>query len=150
MIGKGLSRRELLALAAIAGSGIPFRLRAEEKPGRWLDAAVKAARWIRTTRVETPDGLLWLSGPERPEGMNASPDLYTGTAGIVLFLVELSRATGDRSWLQEAMYGADWLIAGLPEKLDPEQSQAGLYTGVPGVGLAIHRVAKASSDDKYR
>jgi len=150
MSATGLSRRELLALAVLAGAGIPFRLKAEEKPIRWLDAAVKAARWIRTTRVATPDGLLWLSGPELPEGMNASPDLYTGTAGIVLFLAELARATGDRSWLQEAMYGADWLIAGLPEKLDPEQSQAGLYTGVPGIGLAIHRVAKASSEDKYR
>jgi lantibiotic modifying enzyme len=150
MTGRGFSRRELMLLAAVAGAGVPFRLRAEQKPSRWLDAAVKAARWIRTTRVATPDGLLWLGGPERPEGMNATPDLYTGTAGIVLFLIELSRATGDKSWLQEAMYGADWLIAGLPEKLDPEQSQAGLYVGVPGVGLAIHQVAKASSDEKYR
>jgi len=88
MIGRGLSRRELMFLAAIAagtagtGIGVPFRLNAEEKPGRWLDAAIKAARWIRTTRVATPDGLLWLSGPERPEGMSASPELYTGTAGV--------------------------------------------------------------------
>ena len=139
-----------MVLAAMAGAGVPFRLSAQEKPTRWVDAAVKAARWIRTTRVATPDGLLWLSGPERPEGMSASPELYTGTAGVVLFLVELARVTGDRSWLQEAVYGADWLIAGLPEALDPEPSQAGLYTGVPGIGLAIHQVAKASSDDKYR
>src|SRR5688572_10893338 len=93
MIGRGLSRRKLLFLAAVAGTGVPFRLKAEEKipSTRWLDAAVKAARWIRTTRVATPDGLLWLSGPERPEGMSASPELYTGTAGVVLFLVELAR-----------------------------------------------------------
>lgn len=146
----GLSRRELLALAVLAGAGVPFRLRAEEKPTRWLDAAVKAARWIRTTRVATPDGLLWLSGPERPEGMNASPDLYTGTAGVVLFLVELARVTGDESWLEEAAAGADWLIAGLPAALDPEQAQAGLYTGVPGIGLAIHQVAKATGKEQYR
>lgn len=145
MAGRGLSRRELLALAAIAGAGAPFRLKAEPT-SRWLDAAVKAARWIRTTRVATPGGLLWLSGPERPEGMSASPELYTGTSGIVLFLVELARATGDGSWLEEAAAGADWLIAGLPEALD----HAGLYTGVPGIGLAIHQVAKATGQEKYR
>src|SRR5687767_11077220 len=103
MVGRGLTRRELMLLAAIAGTGAPFRLRAE--PSRWLDAAVKAGRWIRTTRVATPDGFLWLSGPERPEGMSASPELYTGTAGVVLFLAELARVTGDESWLQEAAAG---------------------------------------------
>ncbi|MFP5284462.1 MAG: lanthionine synthetase LanC family protein, partial [Thermoanaerobaculia bacterium] len=96
--------------------------------------------------MATPDGLLWLSGPERPEGMNASPELYTGTSGIVLFLVELARVTGDGSWLEEAAAGADWLIAGLPDGLD----HAGLYTGVPGIGLAIHQVAKATGQEKYR
>lgn len=138
-----------MVLAAMAGAGLPFRLKAET-PTRWLDAAVKAARWIRTTRVATPDGLLWLSGPERPEGMNASPELYTGTSGIVLFLVELARATGDESWLQEAAAGADWLIAGLPGALDPEKAQAGLYTGVPGIGLAIHHVAKTTGEERHR
>src|SRR5688572_1631680 len=150
MTGRGLSRRELIFLAAVAGAGVPFRLEAGGKPTRWLDAAVKAARWIRTARVATPDGLLWLSGPERPEGMSASPELYTGTAGVVLFLVELARVTGDESWLQEAAAGADWLIAGLPVALDPEQAQAGLYTGVPGIGLAIHHVAKATGKEPYR
>ncbi|HEX5716729.1 MAG TPA: lanthionine synthetase LanC family protein [Thermoanaerobaculia bacterium] len=156
MIGRGLTRRELIYLAAIAGTGIgvPFRLNAEEKPGRWLDAAIKAGRWIRTTRVATPDGLLWLGGPERPEGMSASPELYTGTSGVVLFLVELARVTGDESWLQEAAAGADWLIAGLPAALDGTggagQAQAGLYTGVPGIGLAIYHVAKATDKEPYR
>lgn len=143
-------------LAAIAaGAGVPFRLRAEEQTpsARWLDAAVKAARWIRSTRVATPDGLLWLSGPERPEGMSASPELYTGTSGVVLFLVELARVTGDDSYLQEAAAGADWLIAGLPDALGTggvERAQAGLYTGVPGIGLAIHQVAKATGKESYR
>lgn len=150
MIGRGLSRRELIYLAAVAGVGAPFRLGAEEKPTRWLDAAVKAARWIHSTRIETPDGLLWPGGPERPEGANASPELYTGTSGVVLFFVELARVTGDELWLQEAASGADWLIASLPSALDSRQAQAGLYTGVPGIGLAIHQVAKATGNEKYR
>jgi len=150
MIGRGLSRRELIYLAAVAGVGAPFRLGAEEKPTRWLDAAVKAARWIHSTRTETPDGLLWPGGPERPEGANASPELYSGTSGVVLFLVELARVTGDELWLQEAAAGADWLIAGLPTALASGRAQAGLYTGVPGIGLAIHQVAKATGDEKYR
>ncbi|HEX6861164.1 MAG TPA: lanthionine synthetase LanC family protein [Thermoanaerobaculia bacterium] len=155
MTGKGLSRRELIYLAAVAGTGVPFRLGAEEKASstRWLDAAVKAARWIHSTRIESPEGLLWPGGPERPEGPNASPELYTGTSGVVLFLVELARATGDELWLQEAAAGADWLIAGLPSALDGirgVRAQAGLYTGVPGIGFAIHQVAKATGSEKYR
>ncbi len=157
MNGKGLTRRELMYLAALAagtGAGAPFRLAAEEKAPstRWLEAAVKAGRWIRANRVAAPKGLFWVIGPERPEGKNASPDLYTGTAGVVLFLVELARATGDESWLLEAAAGAEWLIAGLPDALGTggEQWQAGLYTGVAGIGFAIHQVSKSLDKENYR
>ena len=75
-------------------------------PG-YLDAAVRAARWIRTARIETPEGYIWLTGPERPEGFDITPNLYTGSAGIVLFLLELARATGDKAHREEAGAGAD-------------------------------------------
>jgi lantibiotic modifying enzyme len=139
-----------------SGSALPFRLLAQEgtpaiaATTRWLDAALGAARWIRTTRVETPQGLLWVNGPERPEGKAASPELYTGTSGIVLFLVELARATGDKTYLEEAAAGADWLIATLPEKLDLEKAEDGLYTGVPGIGFALHQVAKTTGKEAYQ
>src|SRR3954470_7886950 len=99
MIPNTLTRRDLVRLSLAAGAASTLALGAaagEEtpkpspapapsaSPAGYLDAAVQAARWIHTTRIETSRGLIWLDGPERPEGFQSTPDLYTGAAGIVL------------------------------------------------------------------
>lgn len=155
-----LSRRRFLHLGLAGGTGLAGLSRwtlAQSPPpapapgaGRWLDAAVRAGRWIRTARVATPQGLLWLEGPERPDGLRSSPDLYSGFSGVVLFLAELAHATGDTSWLEEAAAGADALTAGLPGAIDLERLQDGLYTGVPGIGFTLHRIAQATGKEAYR
>jgi hypothetical protein len=157
-----LTRRDLLRLGLAAGAASSLALGAaagEEAPKSpapappapgYLDAAVKAARWIRTTRVETPQGYLWLTGPERPEGFDTTPILYTGSAGVVLFLLEMARATGDKAHREDAAGGADALISSLPAKLDPAQAETGLYTGAAGTGFTLHRVFKKTGDEKYR
>ena len=152
-----LTRRDLLRLGALAGAGLPWldgsALLGQEKPPtptRLLDAALKAARWLRTTRVQTPQGLLWLSGPERPEGLDSSPNLYTGSSGVVLFLLELGRATGDKAYLEEAATGADFLGATLPDAPDPSRGETGLYTGVAGIGFTLHQAFKATGNEAYR
>ena len=151
-----LSRRDLLRFGLAAGAALPwgFASAAGEEPPKvaegYLDAAVRAGRFIRSTRVETPRGLLWLQGPERPEGMSASPDLYSGTPGVVLFLLELARATGDKTWREEAEAGADYLIETLPAALDPAREEAGLYTGVAGTGFVLQRVYRDTGNPAYR
>src|SRR5262249_3035244 len=72
---------------------------------------------------------------------------YSGTSGVVLFLVELYRATGDGAWLTDARGGGDHLIGALPDKLSP--SQAGLYAGVAGVGFVLHQLYLATGEQKY-
>ena len=158
-----LTRRDLLRLTVAAGAASTLGLGAaagEETPkplpapapstSGYLDAALKAARWIHTARVETPQGVIWLDGPERPEGLESTPDLYTGYAGIVLFLLELARVTGDKAYKEDAAFGADALIASLPERLNPAQAETGLYSGVAGMGFTLYRVYKETGDDKYR
>src|SRR5690349_13894899 len=155
-----LSRRRFLHLGLAGGAGLAGLSRwtmAQETPpapapsaGRWLDAAVRAGRWIRTARVATPQGLLWLEGPERPDGLLSIPNLYSGSAGVVLFLTELARAIGDASWLEDASAGADALIAGLPAAIDPEKAEDGLYTGVPGIGFTLYRIAQATGKEAHR
>jgi lantibiotic modifying enzyme len=152
-----ISRRDLLRLTAAAGAASSFGLVTDQRPLQtpatvpgYLAAAVRAARWIRTARVETPAGYLWLTGPERPEGFDTTPNLYTGSSGVVLFLLELARATGDKTYREEAVAGADALIASLPAKADPEQAETGLYTGVAGIGFVLNRVFKETGDEKYR
>jgi Lanthionine synthetase C-like protein len=149
-----MTRRDLLRLGLMTGAAFPLGVRfaagQEKEPSpAWLDAALQAARWLQTTRVGTPQGLLWLNGPERPEGLISTPDLYSGTSGIVLFLLELARATGDKAWREEATAGADYLIATLPERLDPTRAETGLYTGAAGIGFTLHRVYKETGDEKY-
>lgn len=150
--GGGLSRRELMWMAAV-GSALPFRLHAQEAgpaaavtaakdPNRWLAGAEGAARWIRTTRVTTPQGVLWQWSPDLLAGKSASPQLYSGTGGIVLFSSELARVTGDTMCKWEAEAGADWLVATLPEKLEVERE--GLYIGMAGVGYVLHHASKAT------
>jgi lantibiotic modifying enzyme len=162
MIPTDLTRRDLVRLTLAAGAASTLGLGTaygEEPPkpaapapstSNYLDAAVKAAKWIHTTRVETSRGLIWLEGPERPEGLESTPDLYTGCAGVVLFLLELARITGDKTYKEDAGYGADALIAALPEKLDLAQEDAGLYTGAAGMGFVLHRAYKETGDEKYR
>src|SRR3954453_9594688 len=162
MIPTDLTRRDLVRLTLAAGAASTLGLGAasgEEPPkpaapapsaSGYLDAAVKAAKWIHTTRVETPRVLIWLDGPERPEGLESTPDLYTGYAGIVLFLLELARVTGDKTYKEDVGYGADALIASLPAKLDPAQAETGLYQGAAGIGFTLYQVFQATGDEKYR
>jgi lantibiotic modifying enzyme len=72
-------------------------------------------------------------------------DLYRGSAGIVLFYLELHRATGDASHLSTARSGADALLAALDSEADP-----GLYTGLAGIGFVLSEVARATSEARYR
>jgi hypothetical protein len=146
-----ISRRDLLRFSIVAGAASSLGLATDKRtpqapaasPG-YLDAAVRAARWIRTARDETPDGYLWLTGPERPEGFDSTPNLYSGSSGIVLFLLELARATGDKAYREEAAAGADHLIASLPAKADPEKGETGLYEGVAGIGFVLNRVFQST------
>jgi hypothetical protein len=163
-----LSRRDLLRLSLIAGAGLRWGLgragaetptaaapaavaaEATADPGRWLEAAVQAARWIHTARVESPQGVVWLQGPERPEGLSSSSDLYSGGAGVVLFLLEMARATGDPTHQKEALRGADALIRGLPLATDPSLAEDGLYTGVAGIGFALEQAYRDTGNAAYR
>src|SRR5581483_3151982 len=160
-----LTRRDLvrLGLAAGAASTLGLGPAAGEEPPKpaaapvpspapsgYLDAAVKAAKWIHTARVETTRGLIWLEGPERPEGLESTPDLYTGSAGIVLFLLELARVTGEKAYKEDAGYGADALIAAVPEKLDPNDGDTGLYQGAAGIGFVLYQAFQLTGDEKYR
>jgi lantibiotic modifying enzyme len=106
-------------------------------------AAVDAAKWIRSTEIATAAGVTWPADPRDPK--TVSYDLYSGTPGVVLFLIELHRATGQQEYLEAARRGADELIARLPA-----EPQTGLYTGVAGIGFTLGEVYRATNDPKYR
>jgi len=113
--------------------------------GNDLEVALRAERWIRTSRIRTAQGVTWPADPLTPGSV--SYDLYNGMPGVVLFLLELHAATGDGRYLDEARAGADQLAANIA----PEETfDAGLYTGVAGRAFVLAETWRATGDGRYR
>ena len=150
------TRRDVLraGLGAAFAVALPAPLRnarwlnAVEPDDRYLNAALAAGRWIRATAIDAPGGKgkTWPAVP--PDEKSIQRDLYTGTPGVVLFLIELHRATNDRAWLDLAIAGADDLAATLPDR--PSGDNVGLYSGLAGVAYTFDEIARASGLDRFR
>jgi lantibiotic modifying enzyme len=131
-------------LLVVVGLAASARGAAQPKPrATYRDIAVDAAKWIRQSRVETLFGITWPADPRDPK--TTSTALYSGSPGVVLFLLELHAATGDAAYLADARRGADELMTKIPS-----EAQMGLYTGVAGLGFTLGETWRATKDDKYR
>ena len=110
-----------------------------------LDMAKNVARWIEASRIVTDNGVIWPADPTDPESVGTT--LYTGSPGVVLFLLDLYHATGDTTYLISACAGADYLLA----QPDPEDGQgAGLYTGMAGILFCLEETHRSSGRAAYR
>jgi lantibiotic modifying enzyme len=156
---RNLTRRDLLrsalgaatlltarSTAGAAEEGVALRLgRGRAATGGDLDVAVRAERWIRASRVRTPDGLAWPADPRNASSVGR--DFYNGTPGVVLFLLELYDATGDRAILDDAIAGARDLEAALAAG---GEFDGGLYTGAAGIGFVLAETWKRTGDARHR
>ena len=113
----------------------------EKRP--YVEASSEAARWIRSSAIQTEEGITWPAVPG--DQKTISNTLYSGTPGVVLFFLETFYATGDEAFLEDARAGADYLIA----TLEKEQG-SGLYVGISGIGFALQETFKATQEKKYR
>ncbi len=109
----------------------------------YLKAATEAATWIRTSAIKNEVGTVWPSDPRDHKSVDYS--LYAGVPGDVLFFIEGYRATGDRSYLRDALAGADSLLKDINEEKD-----YGLYEGLSGIGFVLTEAYKASGQVKYK
>ena len=75
----------------------------------YLELSLGAERWIATLQRSTDHGVAWSHSTERPEVV--SHTLYNGSAGILLFYLELHAATGQQRYLDVALAAADDLAA---------------------------------------
>ena len=152
--GQRPSRRDVIraSVGAAMLSVIPASVRGlaahrVEPDARYLDAAIKAARWLRATAISAEGGTTWPAVP--PDAATAERSLYTGSPGVVLFLIELYRATEDRAWLDLAKAGADHLAATVPDSAG-KPGEAGLYTGVAGVAYVLGQAAVVGGEARHR
>jgi lantibiotic modifying enzyme len=108
-----------------------------------MDEIEQVARWIRASAIQTEDGTTWPAVPGDEKTINNT--LYSGTPGVVLFFLEAFHATGEKSYLNDARMGADYLLA----TLDREKGM-GLYVGLSGIGFCLEETHKATKEEKYR
>jgi len=138
-----LHRRDFLKVATagtvLLGTG-GFRW-----PRNSLEMAEATGAWLRASGRETPHGLTW---PVAPGASDQEVfHIYSGTPGVLLFLLELHHATGDEVYLREAEAGARSLLAGTVAGPGTSQlSDWGLYTGLAGVAYTLSEVHRAGGD----
>ncbi len=133
-------RRPVSAILLIL-AGIASCKPAADRP--YLEAAERAAAWIRASEVRSPQGLSWPPVPKEPGSTALS--LYSGSPGVVLFFLNAYYATGREAYLRDAREGADFLLS----KMSGVDG-AGLYEGLSGAAFALEEAHRASGDDKYR
>lgn len=124
------------AAHAMDGASAHTDRSASERP--YLDAALAAERWLAAAAIRDGDGTRWPVNPEKPETVQY--DLYSGSAGVILFYLELHHATGDKRYLDVASSAARALITSLPEEKIAGEEGAGLYTGVAGTAYVLRAV----------
>lgn len=128
---------------SMALAGLPFVPLGAAAPSP-LDAAIDGTtRWLRAAGRPSPAGLEWPADPNDPASVGTS--LYSGSPGVVLFLLERHHQTKDAQALADARRGADRLIAAIDTTSEP-----GLYTGLAGIGFTFGEVHRATGDAKYR
>ncbi len=93
---------------------------AKQQQAPYLRSALHAARWIQAGEQVTASGKTWPPDPQKPDGHAAN--LYSGSAGVVLFFLEAYRTTGDSQLLADARAGADHLLSSIPADLVPEDA----------------------------
>jgi hypothetical protein len=141
-----------------------FAVRTDEPE---LDAAIQIDRWLEATAVKLEDGWAWPAVPDDWTGRTVPAEsldtsLYSGSAGIVLFGLELARATTpmatdsppvhDSPFLEMPLQAAKRLLATLPkDRIEGDGEGCGLYTGIAGVGFALFQFGRATLDvDAHR
>src|SRR4051812_29633725 len=86
----------------VPGAGHPSGPLFADRPD-YGATAHDVARWIRAAEIDKSG--VWRPEPDHPE-VKATVSLpngfYTGSAGLVLFFIELADATGDKSYLGDA------------------------------------------------
>ncbi|WP_405780479.1 lanthionine synthetase LanC family protein [Streptomyces sp. NBC_00859] len=94
--------------------------------------------WLVGSARDTGNGLAW---PETPTGEELDPTLYSGTAGIVLALIEGREHFGEDRYGDAAVRGALTLAAAADE-----WDGSSLYTGLTGMAVALRAVHELLGD----
>ncbi|MCX6906952.1 MAG: hypothetical protein NTY01_02790 [Verrucomicrobia bacterium] len=117
-----------------------------------LDAGRRGFDWVcRQIRPVAggPDGKFWDDG---------ALDIISGSAGIIVALLDAHRMTGEQRYCDAAIAGADGLLAAARRSADgwswtsslwSKTLHSGFSHGTAGIGCALARVYTATGDPHY-
>ncbi len=108
-----------------------------------LQQTLEVEAFIASCEVKGEAGSTW---SRIPGGGSSRHTLYHGSAGVVLFYLELHRATGDQQYLDTAISGGNELLA----SLDDGDVSVAIYSGLPGYVFVLNELAKASAQREFR
>ena len=119
----------------IASEGNPAG--SEMSPRQWTGLAREVGDALCAEAEERDDALCWASRNELSDKAAYGPDLYSGTAGVGLFLAELAHATGESCYAEAARGAARWLAG---RTWSRGRAQHGLHCGEPGISYFFARL----------
>ena len=108
-----------------------------------LQQALEVEAFIASCQVDGAAGSTW---SRVPGGGSRRHTLYHGSAGVVLFYLELDRATGEQRYLDTAISGGNEILA----SRDDGGASVAIYSGLPGDLFVLNELAKASAQGKFR
>jgi lantibiotic modifying enzyme len=136
-----------IILGASGASLVAHRAWAAPLQRPYLEAALRAERWLASGALRDADGIRWPVVPAASTAVERS--LYSGSSGVALAYLELYAATGDERFLITAREAARWLARDADAPIAGEEG-AGLYTGRTGELWVIAEAGRLSDDRVLR
>lgn len=127
----------------------------------YLSAAKAAATMFKNTAVETPEGVYWEEEPFSPADPREDTfmgqfSLYSGSPGVIYFLTQLARATGDKSYLDDAVKAGQYIISNWECNVRMQQyggniehSEWGVLNGATGIAYVFGELAEVSGMEEF-
>ncbi|MFT4728840.1 MAG: lantibiotic modifying enzyme [Granulosicoccus sp.] len=113
----------------------------------YLEQALSTERFLSSNQIDTDDGISWRRVPEG----RSTHSLYHGSAGVMLFYIEIYFATDDVSYLEIAQKAGNNLLAYVEKKAAAKAFiTIGFYSGWPGYVYALNELYKVTHDTRYQ
>jgi lantibiotic modifying enzyme len=109
-----------------------------------INCVLEVEKYIQSQKITTAAGTVWQKSDDQKEP--AQHNLYYGSAGVIVFYMELYTVTGNRQFLDEALLAGDELIAFVN---DHDFQIAGFYHGWPGYVFVFNELYKVTKEKRF-
>lgn len=97
-----------------------------------------AAEFIGNQAVTAEKGIYWQAQADRDQKLPVNLDLYNGSAGIVLFYLQLAKVLGDDAYRNAAIAGGEYIVNEFEKTQYRYQMPAGIFNGPYGNSWGLY------------